>query len=77
VRSAGDDCVGQIAYGSFKFLIRHGVIFRIHGGLAPCKCGFPGWYGRLTPLHFAVGNAVAVLRERSGAKENDGRDNCV
>ena len=69
VRSPGDDCVGQIANGSFKFLVRDGVILRTHGGLAPAKRGFARRYASLSPLHFAIGNAVGVLRERGGAGE--------
>ena len=33
------------------------------------KRGFARRYGSLTPLHFAVGNAVGVLREGGGANE--------
>ena len=67
MRSPGDDCIGQVADGSFKFLVRDGVIFRSHRGLAPRQRGFAFRYASLTPLHFAVGNAVGVLRKRGGA----------
>jgi hypothetical protein len=69
VRSAGHDCVGQIANGSLKFLVRHGVILRIHSGLATGKRGLPCRYRSLSPVHFAIGDAFAVLREGGGAKE--------
>ena len=63
MRSPGDDCVGQIGDGRFKFLVRDSVILRSQGGFAPRKRGFALWYGSLTPLHFAVGNVFGVLRE--------------
>ena len=71
MRSPGDDCVGQIANGSLKFLVRDSVILRTHGGLAPGKRGFARRYGSLSPLHFAVGNVVGVLRERGGGEEKE------
>jgi hypothetical protein len=73
VRSPGNDRVGQIGDGSFKFLVRDGVIPRPQGGFAPGKRGFALWYGSLTPLHFAVGNVFGVLRERGSASEQTDR----
>jgi hypothetical protein len=77
VRSPGDDCVGQIANGGFKFLVRDGVILRTHGGPASRKRGFARRDPSLPPLHFAVCNAVPALSEGDAAKQKDDRDNCL
>src|SRR5882724_2871311 len=63
VRSPGNHGVRQIGYGRLKFLERDGVIPRPQGGFATGKRGFSCRYSRLTSLHFAVGNALGVLRE--------------
>ncbi len=73
MRSPRDDCVGQIGNGSFKFLVRDGVILRTQGGLAPGKRGFARRYGSLPPLHFELGNAVGVLCKGGGAKSGKHR----
>src|SRR5262245_48158581 len=57
----GDDRVRQIADGGLKLLVRDSVILRYDGGLAPSERGFAFRYASLSPLHFAVGNAVGVL----------------
>ena len=66
VRAARDDCVGQIGDGGLKFLVRHGVISRFHGGFASRKGSLALWYASLTPLHFALGDVIGVLREDGG-----------
>ncbi|HXO93333.1 MAG TPA: hypothetical protein VN825_04315, partial [Candidatus Acidoferrum sp.] len=66
MRFSRNDCVRQIADGSFKFLVRDAVILRFHGGLAARQRGFAVRYGSLTPLNLAVGNVVGVLRKRGG-----------
>jgi hypothetical protein len=77
VRSPGDHCVRQISDGGLKFLVRDSVIPRSQGGLAARKRGFACRYGSLTPLHFAIGNTVGVLCKCCGAKQKDGKDNCL
>ncbi len=69
MRAPGDDCVRQIADGSLKFLVRDGVIPRSQGGLTARQRGFARRYGGLTPLHFAVSDAVHVLRESGDGEE--------
>jgi hypothetical protein len=77
MRFPGDHSVRQVADGSFKFLVGDRIIFRSHGRVATRQRGFARRHGSLTPLHFAVGNTIGVLRERSATNEQNARNNCL
>src|SRR5262249_23877102 len=63
VRFPGNDRVRQIADGGLTFLVRRGVILRSDSGLAPGERGLACRYASLSPLHFAVSNAIGILRK--------------
>ena len=55
-----------------------GVIFRLHGGLAPRERGFALWYGALAALNFALSDRLTALRKAGRAKNQHARgDECA
>ena len=61
VRLSGDDGVGQIRDSSSEFFMRSAIIFRSHRSLTSRQGRFALSYASLTPLHFALGNAIRGL----------------